>query len=98
MVDTGAAIEIEIVYAEPHRARDLALSLPPGARVADALQLAARDAEWASIVLGAAALGIHGQLVQRDQALNDGDRIEIYRPLAEDPKTARRKRARGSRA
>jgi putative ubiquitin-RnfH superfamily antitoxin RatB of RatAB toxin-antitoxin module len=33
-------------------------------------------------------------VVQRDQLFRDGDRIEIYRPLAQDPKAARRKRAR----
>ena len=32
-----------------------------------------------------------------DIRLGDGDRIEIYRPLAEDPKIARRKRVRSSR-
>jgi len=29
-----------------------------------------------------------------DQALREGDRVEIYRPLAVDPKEARRRRAR----
>jgi putative ubiquitin-RnfH superfamily antitoxin RatB of RatAB toxin-antitoxin module len=38
-------------------------------------------------------VGIFGKLVHRDHALNDGDRIEIYRPLMEEPKLARRARA-----
>jgi putative ubiquitin-RnfH superfamily antitoxin RatB of RatAB toxin-antitoxin module len=37
-------------------------------------------------------VGIFGKVVQRDQPLQDGDRIEIYRPLAEEPKLARRNR------
>jgi putative ubiquitin-RnfH superfamily antitoxin RatB of RatAB toxin-antitoxin module len=43
--------------------------------------------------LAGSALGIFGKVAQRDQPLKDGDRIEIYRPLAEEPKLARRNRA-----
>jgi uncharacterized protein len=32
-------------------------------------------------------------VVERSRALKDGDRVEIYRPLLIDPKTARRLRA-----
>jgi uncharacterized protein len=98
MAETAGTITVEIVYAEPQCAIVKALSLPHGARVADALLLATQLTELTSIDLERAALGIHGQVVQRDQVLSDGDRIEIYRPLAEDPKTARRKRARSGRA
>jgi len=97
MADTAATIRIEVVYAEPQRAIVKALSLPRGASVADALLEAAKDAQLMSIDLVRAAVGIHGQLVRRDQILRDGDRVEIYRPLLEDPKTARRKRVRSSR-
>jgi putative ubiquitin-RnfH superfamily antitoxin RatB of RatAB toxin-antitoxin module len=89
---------VEIVYAEPQRTLLKRLSLPQGARVADALLLAAGDVQLSGVDLGRATLGIHGQVVQREQILRDGDRIEIYRPLAQDPKTARRKRAGRNRA
>jgi putative ubiquitin-RnfH superfamily antitoxin RatB of RatAB toxin-antitoxin module len=42
-------------------------------------------------------LGVFGHLCQPDQALRDGDRVEIYRPLLADPKSARRQRARRRR-
>jgi uncharacterized protein len=32
-------------------------------------------------------------VVGLDQALDEGDRVEIYRPLIADPKEARRRRA-----
>jgi putative ubiquitin-RnfH superfamily antitoxin RatB of RatAB toxin-antitoxin module len=73
------------------------LSLPQGARLADALLLAERDEELQGIDFSRVPLGIFGQRVQRDQVLSDGDRIEIYRPLAQDPKIARRERARTGR-
>jgi len=90
-------IVVEIVYAEAQRAVVKSLSLPRGSRLADALLLAAQDAQLQGLDLSCTPLGIFGQLAQRDQVLNDGDRIEIYRPLAEDPKIARRKRARTGR-
>jgi uncharacterized protein len=90
-------IVVEIVYAEAQRAVVRSLSLPQGARLADALLLAERDEELQGIDFSRVPLGIFGQRVQRDQVLSDGDRIEIYRPLAQDPKIARRERARTGR-
>jgi uncharacterized protein len=86
-------IVVEVVYAEAHGARVKSLSLPQGATVAQALLLAAQDADLRGLDLSRAPLGIFGQRAQHDQVLQDGDRIEIYRPLAEDPKIARRRRA-----
>jgi putative ubiquitin-RnfH superfamily antitoxin RatB of RatAB toxin-antitoxin module len=92
--EVWAMIVVEIVYAEAHRAVVKTLSLPPGATLEKAIELAGQDAALRGFDLQSAPLGIFGQLARRDQVLHDGDRIEIYRPLAEDPKTARRKRAR----
>jgi putative ubiquitin-RnfH superfamily antitoxin RatB of RatAB toxin-antitoxin module len=39
-------------------------------------------------------LGIFAKHVEPDAALQDGDRVEIYRGLTLDPKDARRRRAR----
>jgi hypothetical protein len=38
-------------------------------------------------------LGIYGRVVAPSATLAHGDRVEIYRPLALDPKEARRRRA-----
>lgn len=86
-------VQVEIVCAMPDRASTLTLSLPPGSTVADALDRAVQSGQFAENRLSAAAVGIFGRIVSRDQVLKQGDRIEIYRPLAADPKTARRKRA-----
>ncbi|MCG7871776.1 MAG: RnfH family protein [Candidatus Thiodiazotropha lotti] len=37
--------------------------------------------------------GIFGKAAKLDAMLNEGDRVEIYRPLIADPKEARKKRA-----
>ena len=94
MAEGGGCVAVEVVYAQTERAISKVVSLPSGSRVADALLAAAADPNFESVDLGDATLGIWGLVVGRDQVLTDGDRIEIYRPLAEDPKTARRNRAR----
>jgi putative ubiquitin-RnfH superfamily antitoxin RatB of RatAB toxin-antitoxin module len=91
---SDAPLRIEIAYAEPQRGIIKILHLPPGSRVADALRLAALDPDFTGVDLANSALGIFGTLTQTDQTLKEGDRIEIYRPLAADPKVARRARAK----
>jgi hypothetical protein len=86
-------LHVEIIYALAQRSIAKALCLPPGASIADALKLAARDEIFQGLNLANATVGIFGKVASRDQALKDGDRIEIYRPLLEEPKLARRKRA-----
>ena len=90
-------IRVEVVYAQPQRGVVKSFNLPPGALIADALHLAAADQDFSGIDWSEASVGIFGKAVQRDQPLNDGDRIEIYRPLAAEPKLARRQRARKTR-
>ena len=43
-------------------------------------------------------IGIWGQKTDTDQRLENGDRLEIYRPLVVDPKVARRLRFKGQGA
>ena len=94
---TAAPIRIEIAYAEPHRAIVKILSLAAGSCIADALRLAALDPDFHGVDLVNSPVGIYGKATVAEHALKDGDRIEIYRPLAADPKTARRARAQQAR-
>jgi len=90
-------LDIEVVYAEPHRGIVKELRLPQGSSVADAVRLIARDPDFAGVDLANSPLGIFGRVTRGDHLLSQGDRIEIYRPLAADPKEARRARAREAR-
>jgi putative ubiquitin-RnfH superfamily antitoxin RatB of RatAB toxin-antitoxin module len=85
-------IRVEIAYALPQHSVVKFLELPEGALIADVLAAAAADKDFLGIDLANAAVGIFGRVVRRDQSLKEGDRIEIYRPLLEEPKLARRKR------
>jgi len=75
------------------RAIEIPLRLPRGATVSDALAQSGLAALHPELDVAAAPVGIFGRRVESKRALADGDRVEIYRPLVADPKTARRKRA-----
>lgn len=94
---SDAPLRVEIAHAEPQRAIVKTFLLTPGSRVADALELAAADPDFTSVNLASSAVGIFGRVVRSDHLLKDGDRLEIYRPLAADPKAARRARAQQAR-
>jgi len=84
-----------VVYATASRQERVTLQLAPGATAADAVErsgLAPRHAGPAEL-----RLGLGGRAIPPQHRLCEGDRIEILRPLAADPKQARRLRARRAR-
>ena len=85
-------MRVEVVYALPSAADITAVELPPGATVRDALAASGIAARHPAIDLS--SLGIFGRPVGVETPLAEGDRLEIYRRLALDPKEARRQRAR----
>ena len=87
------AIRIEVCYASPARQRLVALLLPAGATVAEAIARSGLLAEFPEIVAGVNKIGVYGKIVAADSKLRDGDRVEIYRPLSGDAKEKRRRRA-----
>jgi len=60
----------------------------------EAILLSRIAEEFPEIDTATARLGIFGRPVTPDTVLGDSDRVEIYRPLAIDPKEARRRRAK----
>lgn len=84
---------VEVVFAEPRAQIVIEVSLAAGACVRDALDAAAADPRLHNIDLAEHAVGIYGQPCERSQGLKSGDRVEIYRALLVDAKTARRQRA-----
>ena len=77
------------------------LELPADATIAMALE-AARAACGAAAVCQlipweTAPVGVFGEPRERHQQFADGERIELYRPLATDPRERRRARVREQR-
>lgn len=86
-------IEVEVVYALAERQALVAVEIAAGATVGDAVEQSGIAKQFPEQDLSACRLGIWGRLVDIDQVLNDGDRVELYRPLNIDPREARRKLA-----
>ena len=86
-------IRIEIVYALPDAQHVFGLTVPRGTTAREAIVLGGLAARHREIAAGECALGVYGRVVSGDTVLDDGDRVEIYRPLLADPKQARRRRA-----
>lgn len=89
----------KVAFALPARQFLWSVELPAGATVAQLLEqarLQARAAgEEAAIPWDSDSLGIFGEACRRADVPRDGDRLEIYRPLLNDPRVSRRTRTRG---
>ena len=80
-------MKVDVVHAWPRRFETRTLELPEGATVEDAARASGFD--LADVV----AYAVFGLRAEPAQALRDGDRVELLRPLLADPKEARRRRA-----
>jgi putative ubiquitin-RnfH superfamily antitoxin RatB of RatAB toxin-antitoxin module len=87
-----------VAYATRERQHLWSVELPAQGSVADALEAARRQAGQEGVVdaiaWDTAPVGIYGEPCARSAIPADGDRIEIYRPLAADPRERRRARSR----
>lgn len=83
-----------MVYALPDRQAVRALRVPAGTTLRDAIARSGLLAEFPEISLARNRVGVFGRPRDLDGPAQAGDRIEIYRPLAADPKELRRARAR----
>ena len=86
-------MRVEVAYAGPEGHAVVPLDLPEAATVADAV-LASGLVDRFGLVDAALGVAIFGQTARRATPLRAGDRVELLRPLAADPKDARRRRAR----
>jgi putative ubiquitin-RnfH superfamily antitoxin RatB of RatAB toxin-antitoxin module len=73
------------------------VELAADATVADALAAAQRIANREDVPWNDADVGIFGLPCRLSDVPLDGDRIEIYRPLASDPRERRRARVQSER-
>jgi putative ubiquitin-RnfH superfamily antitoxin RatB of RatAB toxin-antitoxin module len=85
-------IRVEVVYALPQSYDAVTVELADGATVAQALIASGMAERHPGIDLS--RVGVFGRSLSPEAPLSDGDRVEVYRPLALDPKEARRRRAR----
>ena len=86
-------INVEVVYALRPAQEIVRLRLPAGATAQDAVNESGIPGRHPGLRIESGFLGIYNRICEPNTLLQDGDRVEIYRPLAADPKQARRRRA-----
>jgi|TARA_B100000700_G_scaffold331523_1_gene465145 putative ubiquitin-RnfH superfamily antitoxin RatB of RatAB toxin-antitoxin module len=91
-------IRVEVAYALPTRQKIVEMSVPPGTTARQAVSMAKLERYFPdvpAVEFLTADLGIFGKALRDpdSQALREGDRVEVYRPLKIDPKAARAARA-----
>ncbi len=85
--DTDDAVEV--VYATPVFQRVVRVSFTPGLTAADAVRRSGILEEFPDIESEPLVLGVFGERIEEDRQLAPGERVEICRPLKQDPRAMR---------
>ncbi len=88
-------MRVEIVYASAAGVSRLAIEVPEGTTLRQAVALSGLLARHPEIDAGMlAGAAVHGERRDQDARVDEGERIELCRSLQVDPKEARRRRGR----
>lgn len=84
-------MNIGVAYADKFKRLWLKLEVPDGSTVREAIERSGLLPQFPEIDLTTQEVGIFGKIVKLDARVNDGDRVEIYRPITADPETVERR-------
>lgn len=87
------ALRVEVVYVSPSRQEVVQLRLRPPVDIARAIEAAGLARKLPQEDFACVTAGVFGVPRGLDWELQDGDRVEVYRPLLVSPGEARRRRA-----
>lgn len=93
---TATRITVDVIYALPYEQVVESVSINPGATAIEAVTLSGLMDRFPELdATTITKLGIFAHIIDNPATyvLQEGDRVEIYRPLLIDPKEARRQRA-----
>lgn len=93
-------IAVEVAYALPNKQKIIRVLVEPGTTAYVAACKSKMTDYFPDLDIENAKMGIFGQSLgtkglkpAKEYVLQEGDRVEIYRPLISDPKEVRRRRA-----
>ncbi len=90
---TAGSINVEVAYALPEKQIIRAVNVDVGTTAGAAIVQSGIMMDFPELELEDAKIGVFGKATKMTTVLNEGDRVEIYRPLIADPKEVRRQRA-----
>lgn len=88
---------IEVIYATLSQQKIVTLSVDEGATIESCIRQSGLLDAHPEIDLKNVKVGIFSQVRPLVHQVENGDRIEIYRPLIADPKAVRRKKAEAAK-
>lgn len=92
-MESRPQVQVCVVYSPKAReVSEVTLQLPDSATILDAIQASGFLNTFEKLEVQSISVGIWGRKSKLNQVIAHNDRIEIYRPLAVDPKVARRER------
>jgi putative ubiquitin-RnfH superfamily antitoxin RatB of RatAB toxin-antitoxin module len=86
-----------VAYATRERQYLWAVDVAADATIADTIEAARQLADEPDVPWETAPVGIFGELRERSDCPAEGDRVELYRPLPNDPRDRRRERVQQQR-
>lgn len=92
---TPEMLAITVAYAGKMAQAVLPINVSPGSTIRAAIERSRILQQFPEIDLAQCRVGIYGQLRAFTDIVTEGDRVEIYRPLAADPKALRVQRSKG---
>lgn len=78
-------IQIGVAYATSEEQVWLDISVFEGASINEAIEMSGILKKFPEIDLKKQKVGIYGEIKSLDTLVEDGDRVEIYRPIKIDP-------------
>lgn len=92
-MELNGLLAIEVAYAGAGAPGLVALTVVPGTTLREAIARSGLLQRHPEIDLSRCGVGVFGRARGLDEPVAAGDRVEIYRPLPQDPKERRRRRA-----
>lgn len=86
-------LDIEVVAGTAERQMLIALTVPEGTTVAQAVERSRVAEHLPGLTVDPGRLGVFGKRRPPDSEVANGDRVEVYQPLSADPKEIRRQLA-----
>ncbi len=82
-------MKVSVTYALPDRQAWLDVDVPEQSTVRDAIDASGIERMFPNLDLLNQKVGVFGKLVALEARLEEGQRVEIYRPITADPMALR---------
>jgi putative ubiquitin-RnfH superfamily antitoxin RatB of RatAB toxin-antitoxin module len=86
-------VYIEVALATKKKQSVVGLNVPAMTTLSEAVKLSAIEAEFPDVDFSTCKIGVFGRIESADRLVEEGDRVEIFRPLEVSPMQSRLNRA-----